>query len=357
MQEAKETYPEVAIGSGPGSSIQHKEEKLGSLVTCGVCLKIKAAVEYSLYNLRRRISSHRQCNFCLEKERKQILKAHKTEFAMAVIPTKSPHKALQDGNLYALNKLQRAGVVRSTARDPNSGRTLLMEAVLKGSPIFTEFLLENGANVRAVSTLGKETALHFAVVGGDLDCIDLVLIYGALPNACNAAGQTPMHLANSVDIAHFLVTRSCRDDIEDKFKRTPFAVATATGNAKLSRYLSKRLLEQKKREQARAKALRQRRADLEQQVRYKLQIELLSATSISLDACRKLQMTEGAKQRPKARPRRPSCKKSKRNTWHGANQLEKEAACQRCGHRHSWAIRLATGAFQIVEGFQHNRQH
>lgn len=194
-----------------------------------------------------------------------MLKEHKTEFAMAVRPTKTAYEAVAEGNLFALSKLYKASAVRETARDPRTGRSILSEAVLKGDAFMAEFLVENGASVTLRSNLGAETALHFAVLGGNVECMDILLVHGAEPNARNKAGQTPLHLANAVDIAHFLISSSCRDDVEDNWKRTPYTVAAQEGNTKLARFLSNRLLEQKKREQARTKALRQRRADKERQ--------------------------------------------------------------------------------------------
>ena len=129
-----------------------------------------------------------------------------------------------------------------------------------------EYLVEKGASVTARSNLGAETALHFATLGGNIECMDLLLVHGAEPNARNKAGQTPLHLVKTVEMAAFLISHSCRDDVEDNWKRTPYSLAMLEGNHRLARYLSNRLLEQKKREQARTKALRQRRADKERQV-------------------------------------------------------------------------------------------
>ena len=235
-------------------------------MTCAVCLKLHPAESYTLYNLRRRIASRRRCNACLQAERKQTIREHKTEFSMAGDPTKTAHGAVAEGNLFALSKLYKAAAVRHTARNPTTGRSILSEAVLKGDAFMAEYLLEHGASVNLRSNLGAETALHFAVLGGNIECMDLLLVYGAEPNARNKAGQTPLHLAGSVDVAHFLISSSCRDDVQDNWKRTPYNVAVEAENHKLARYLSNRLLEQKKREQARAKALRQRRADKERQV-------------------------------------------------------------------------------------------
>ncbi len=264
MRQAQQQFPEIADTSF-ASPIKRKEEK-GS-ITCGTCLKVREAALYTLYNLRRRIASKRRCNECLEKERKKVLREHKTEFSMAVKPTRTAHEAVAEGNMFALHKLHKAGVVRTTARDPKTGRSILSEAVLKGDAFMAEYLVDNGADASLRSYLGAETPLHFAVLGGSLECMDLLIVHGAEPNARNKAGQTPLHLAKTVEIAEFLISHSCRDDVEDHLKRTPYTVAVQDGNTKLARFLSNRLLEQKKRDQARTKALRQRRADRERQVR------------------------------------------------------------------------------------------
>lgn len=54
--------------------------------------------------------------------------------------------------------------------------------------------LDAGMNVN-VRSAAHQTALHFAVVGEQLDMVQMLLTYGAKPNSRNTRGDTPLHLA------------------------------------------------------------------------------------------------------------------------------------------------------------------
>ncbi|KAJ7332089.1 hypothetical protein JRQ81_014269 [Phrynocephalus forsythii] len=57
-----------------------------------------------------------------------------------------------------------------------------------------EFLLQNGADVKRKTPLGR-TALHVAVTSGNISCVDILLDYGARVNEEDNDGYTPTVLA------------------------------------------------------------------------------------------------------------------------------------------------------------------
>uniref|UniRef100_A0A6J0TXS7 Ankyrin repeat domain-containing protein 60 n=1 Tax=Pogona vitticeps TaxID=103695 RepID=A0A6J0TXS7_9SAUR len=70
----------------------------------------------------------------------------------------------------------------------------LFITVRRGHSEAVEFLLQNGADVKRKTPLGR-TALHVAVTSGHVDCIDILLNYGAKVNEEDHEGYTPITLA------------------------------------------------------------------------------------------------------------------------------------------------------------------
>lgn len=267
LQQAHATFPELTPEHphSPGR-LRRKDDSPTARITCSVCLQAHSPDAYNVYNLRRRHGAQRRCLACCKAAWTDREQSDRTRFAMAAVSHSQPWMAVRDGNLGALAAFVRDGTLTRQSRNPNTGRTLLMEAGFSGQPDIVEWLLEHGADVHLRGRFGAETPLHMAVLGDCVDCADAMLIAGAGLNATNKAGQTPMHLLRSLEMAQFLIQQGARDDLPDKFGRTPHAVAAADPEQwKIERFLSRQLLERSKREQARAKALRQRRAAAQRQ--------------------------------------------------------------------------------------------
>ncbi|KAJ6665698.1 hypothetical protein lerEdw1_002068 [Lerista edwardsae] len=70
----------------------------------------------------------------------------------------------------------------------------LFVTVARNDGVAAKFLLENGADVRYKSPLGR-TVLHIAAARGKLDCLDLLLKYGSKVTEEDFEGYTPMTIA------------------------------------------------------------------------------------------------------------------------------------------------------------------
>jgi ankyrin repeat protein len=102
------------------------------------------------------------------------------------------HKAAYGGNIEWLSRLLDAGV-SIEARDPQGETPLILAACF--SPAATRFLLERGADLRAVSSHGS-SALHSAVHWGQAEIVELLLAAGldaaALDAPDNELGRTAL---------------------------------------------------------------------------------------------------------------------------------------------------------------------
>ena len=111
--------------------------------------------------------------------------------------------AAWDGSIEILETLVEAGA-NVNAKHPLLQMTALMEAV--NVPESVAFLIKNGADVNAASSVGN-TALMEAAIYNKIDSARLLVQAGADVNATNSRGKTAYDLAvenGSVEIYHFL---------------------------------------------------------------------------------------------------------------------------------------------------------
>lgn len=93
--------------------------------------------------------------------------------------------------------------------EPETFQTALHIAAEGGHDNMIDMLLADGRLAVDERDSNSDTALHVAVAGQKLIVVLRLLSYGASPNAENAAGWTPLHVAvqtGSVDLVEALVT-------------------------------------------------------------------------------------------------------------------------------------------------------
>lgn len=113
------------------------------------------------------------------------------------------------------------------------GLTVLHEAARHGQPAAMEVLCEYGADIEA-TTNARKTALLLATDYGRLACAKWLLQHGANVDAWDEEYNTALHIAawkNRIKILEELLRHGATVEMENKYKSTPFRLASNNGNA------------------------------------------------------------------------------------------------------------------------------
>lgn len=88
-----------------------------------------------------------------------------------------------------------------------SGRSILHEATIFDQMKCVEMILviDKDVDVNQPCFLGKDTALHFAVMNCNRDIAFILLRHGANPNQQNKYGKCPLNVCPDKDMASLLV--------------------------------------------------------------------------------------------------------------------------------------------------------
>ena len=90
------------------------------------------------------------------------------------------------------------------------GMTALHFAAQNGNIAIVQFLIENGADIKAQDTVFSRTALHFAAENGNLETVKYLVEHGADIQDRDNFGATAFHYAaknNRLDIVKYLVSK------------------------------------------------------------------------------------------------------------------------------------------------------
>ena len=120
---------------------------------------------------------------------------------------------------------------------------LLLHATGQGDAEQVAALLVEGlADCDATNEIG-DTPLHFATGRGLLDIMELLLSYGANPNAAEKAefgGATPLHIAaraNDLKAAETLLNHRANPNVQDSLGFTPLHVCARLGHLEMAQLL------------------------------------------------------------------------------------------------------------------------
>ena len=135
------------------------------------------------------------------REKEFIARRHKVQEPLVSFG----NKCASAGDDVVLRNMLTSGELTVTAKDPVSGRTILIAAVIAFQGHIVRMLIKDfKANVDDTSLLGQSSPLHFAVLGGDRQITLFLLTSGANVNFKNRQGCTPLHFVTNLGIAKLL---------------------------------------------------------------------------------------------------------------------------------------------------------
>nr|CDS19753.1 Ankyrin repeat domain containing protein [Echinococcus granulosus] len=122
--------------------------------------------------------------------------------------------------------------------DPNvtlcdDGELPLIKAAMCGSDRAMHVILNHGASVTATDTWGN-TALHWAAVAGNMNCVYLLLQHGIFKDTFNRLRKTPLMQAVSyehIDVVRYLIVQGASTTPElNDYDESALTLASYAGN-------------------------------------------------------------------------------------------------------------------------------
>lgn len=120
------------------------------------------------------------------------------------------------------------------------GMTVLLFAAQNGDSATVQFLLENGADIKAQDMIFSRTALHFAAENGNLDTVKYLVEHGADIQDRDGFGATALHYAaknNKLDVVKYLVSKKMDYTAKDVRGWTAMHYAANGGGIDVIKYL------------------------------------------------------------------------------------------------------------------------
>ena len=119
----------------------------------------------------------------------------------------------------------------------------LHAVVAKGDFDAARKLVEQGADIEAKDPGTGASVLHYAVMRGNPEILQLLIAKGVDVNSRTRNGTTPLHTAvlyNRYEVAEMLLNKGAEVDAKSSSGATPLAIATAARNRNLSELLRAR---------------------------------------------------------------------------------------------------------------------
>ena len=120
------------------------------------------------------------------------------------------------------------------------GMTALHFAAQNGDKAVVQFLIENGADIKAQETVFSRSALHFAAETGDLDTVKYLAEHGADLLDKDSFGATALHYAarsNKLDVVKYLVSKKMDYTAKDVRGWSAMHYAADGGGIDVMKYL------------------------------------------------------------------------------------------------------------------------
>ena len=120
------------------------------------------------------------------------------------------------------------------------GMTALHFAAQNGDIAILQYLVENGADIKAQDTIHSRAVLHFAAENGNLECVKYLAEHGADLLDKDAYGATALHYAagkNHLDVIKYLVSKKMDYTAKDARGWTAMHYAANGGSIDVIKYL------------------------------------------------------------------------------------------------------------------------
>jgi ankyrin repeat protein/predicted RNA-binding Zn-ribbon protein involved in translation (DUF1610 family) len=151
---------------------------------------------------------------------------------------------------YEKNVLRQAvgceGLWEAELGDPHSKNhdkeTPLLVASSRGHSSLARLLIQNGADVNALSSVLGVNSLHKAVLGGHVQIVKLLLEKDADINATDDYGRTPLRRATrkgNLEVVRLLLDKDAEINVKDNFGLTPLHLAAKYGHFEVVKLLEK----------------------------------------------------------------------------------------------------------------------
>ena len=133
----------------------------------------------------------------------------------------------------------------AVAATPNAAAVPLSlhSAIAKGDYVNALKMIEQGTDIEGKDPGAGASALHYAVMKGEMPLVGLLVQRGADVNSRTKSGTTPLHTAvlyGRFEVAEYLLDKGSEVNAKSASGATPMSLATAAGYARIAKMLRAR---------------------------------------------------------------------------------------------------------------------
>jgi Ankyrin repeats (many copies) len=153
----------------------------------------------------------------------------------------APAQAQTEEEKPAFGKRSGASYAQPVAVTPHASPSLSLQgAIAKGDYVSALKMIEGGADIEAKDPGAGATALHYAVMKGDMPLVALLVQRGADVNSRTKSGTTPLHTAvlyGRYEVSEYLLGKGAEIDARSVSGATPLSLADAARFERIAKML------------------------------------------------------------------------------------------------------------------------